>query len=104
MNTIPLKGGAVNSHQKFSATLGGVLVDFVLNYITRKDSDSFGTWSLDAYVQGGLVAGGMMLESGAVINRNYQAGIGKLSFVGSDATLDNLGADNHLVWEDIETP
>lgn len=102
MIEIPLTGGAVNSHQKFSAQLGDVLVDFVLNYITRKDSDSFGTWSLDAYVSGVLVAGGMMLEAGAVINRHYQAGIGRLSFIGDEATLDNLGAANFLVWEDVE--
>ncbi len=102
MIEIPLDGDAVNSHQEFSAQLGDFFVDFVLNYITRTDSDSFGRWSLDAFVAGELVAGGMMLEVGAIINKHYQADIGRLTFVGTAATLDNLGADNSLIWEDVE--
>ncbi len=102
---IPLKGGSENAHQEFSANLGENQVNFRLNYITRQDENgSFSKWSLDAYVEGVLVAAGMMLEVGAVINKHYQAGIGKLSFVGQAATLDNLGLDNFLVWEDVEQP
>jgi hypothetical protein len=38
------------------------------------------------------------LVSGANILAGYDAGIGKLFFVGSEVTLENLGIDNHLVW------
>ena len=38
------------------------------------------------------------IEPNAVITDNYEAGIGRLVFVGDEVTLDNLGVNNKLVW------
>ena len=99
MLEIPLQGGAANAHPIFSANLGGRLVDFRLNYITRQDENgSFSKWSLDAYEAGVLKAAGMMLNTGTVINKNYDWDIGDLVFVGDMVNLDNLGSANFLIW------
>lgn len=95
MIQIPLKNGAVNAHPDFSMRLNGVLLDFEVNYLTYLDNPM---WSVDIYNDGSAIALGAMLCSGADILENYDAGIGSLIFVGDDATLDNLGIANQLVW------
>jgi len=95
MATIPLSGGAVNAHQEFSIQLGDNVLEFRVNYITRSPG-----WSVDISREGDLLIAGAMLVPGAEITKNYNAGIGRLVFVGDEPTLDNLGTANSLVWED----
>ena len=93
MIEIPLQGGAVNAHQIFTMQLGENTLDFTLNYVTLYDS-----WSLDIERDDVSLVNGAMLEPGSDIIKTYNAGIGKLIFVGDEPTLDNLGSANHLVW------
>jgi len=92
--TIPLLNGAANAHQKFTIQLGDNLLVFVVNYITLAGP----AWSVDITREGVTLVSGAMLEPNAIITDNYNAGIGRLVFTGADVTLDNLGADNRLVW------
>ena len=94
MITIPLLNGAANAHQKFTIQLGDNLLVFVVNYITLAGP----AWSVDITREGVTLVSGAMLEPNAIITDNYNAGIGRLVFTGADVTLDNLGADNRLVW------
>lgn len=94
MITVPLKGGAVNAHQTLSVQLGDNFLEFKVNYITR-----FPGWSVDILQEGVILIAGAMLVPGADIIKNYDADIGSLKFVGDEATLDNLGQANSLVWE-----
>lgn len=96
MITIPLGNGAANAHQQFNFQLGDNYVQFVINYIT----ESGPAWSVDISKEGVSLINGAMLEPGAEITENYEAGIGSLYFVGAEVTLDNLGIDNQLVWNE----
>ncbi|MGL4545205.1 MAG: phage baseplate plug family protein [Plesiomonas sp.] len=95
MNELPIKGGAENAHQQFSFQLGDNFLDFTLDYVTYTDTPS---WSMNIYRDGTPLVMGAMLVPGCDVIEGYRAGIGRLVFVGSDVTLDNLGVDNHLVW------
>ncbi len=94
MIEVPLQGGAKNSHQRFSIQLGKNLVDFRIdwNYLYNR-------WALNLSIEGVDVLSGGILSAGAAVNR-YVPGMGRLYFVGEDATLDNLGKSNTLVWLD----
>lgn len=94
MITIPLQAGAVNSHQRFSVQLGKNLVDFRMdwNYLTNR-------WLVNLEIEGVTVLSGGVLAAGGIINRSMPE-IGILFFNGNDATVDNLGIENSLVWVD----
>ncbi|MGL4896220.1 MAG: phage baseplate plug family protein [Shewanella sp.] len=94
MITIPLLNGAANAHQRFTIQLGDNLLEFTLNYVTTYGP----AWSVDIAREGVTLVSGAMLEPNAVITDGYEAGIGRLVFVGEDVTLDNLGLDNSLLW------
>lgn len=94
MITIPLLNGAANAHQRFTIQLGDNLLEFTLNYVTVYGP----AWGVDIAREGVTLISGAMLEPNAVITDNYEAGIGRLIFVGADVTLDNLGVDNTLLW------
>ena len=94
MITIPLKNGASNAHQIFTIQLGDNFLQFTLNYVTVAGP----AWSVDVSREGVTLISGAMLEPNAVITDGYEAGIGKLVFIGDDVTLDNLGVNNRLVW------
>ena len=96
MITLPLRKGAANAHYTFDIQLGDNSLEFTLNYITLAGP----AWSVDIRREGVLLVPGAMLESGANILENYEADIGKLYFIGEDVTLDNLGVDNKLVWDE----
>jgi hypothetical protein len=94
MITIPLLNGAENAHQVFTIQLGDNLLVFTVNYITEAGP----AWSVDITREGVTLISGAMLEPNAIITENYNAGIGRLVFIGAEVTLDNLGTDNRLVW------
>ena len=94
MITIPLLNGAANAHQRFTIQLGDNLLEFTLNHVTTYGP----AWSVDIAREGVTLVSGAMLEPNAVITEGYEAGIGRLVFVGEDVTLDNLGLDNSLLW------
>lgn len=97
MIEIPLKPGSANAHQRFTQRLGENLLEFRVSYLAYQEVPM---WVLDLYRDGAAVALGMTLSAGAVITESYDLpdDIGRLYFVGEEATLDNLGRDNHLVW------
>lgn len=90
---IPLSAGAVNSHQTQFIQLGGNFIEMRINYVTLTED-----WTVDVLREGVLLIAGMMLKSNAEISITYRAGIGRFFFIGTEATLDNLGLDNALVW------
>ncbi|CAH9012742.1 conserved hypothetical protein [Vibrio phage 191E37-1] len=104
---IPLIGGESNANYSQLIDLGEYSYQIVVHYQQN------GQWSLDLIADGDVgdiptttvnsdnyVAMGCMLEGGADLVAMY--GItklfGQLFFVGDEATLDNLGAANKLVW------
>lgn len=92
MINIPLKKGPENARQEFSATLGEYLIDFSLSFLSYLDQPM---WTLSAFIDGSPIILGTGLQPNGVINLgNY----GKLVFVGDQATLDNLGVANTLIW------
>lgn len=97
MIEIPLRGGSANAHQRFTQRLGGNLLEFRVNYLAYQEEP---LWTLDLYRDGAPVALGMALNAGSILTNSYNLpdDIGRLIFVGAEATLDNLGKDNHLVW------
>ena len=97
MIEIALKSGSANAHQRFTQRLGENLLEFRVNFLAYQEMP---LWTLDIYRDGAPVALGMGLAAGAVITEGYNLpkDIGRLYFVGAEATLDNLGKDNHLVW------
>lgn len=97
MIEIALKSGSENAHQRFTQRLGSNLLEFRVNYLAYQDAP---LWVLDIYRDGSPIALGLGLNAGAVMTEghNLPDDIGRLIFVGAEATLDNLGKDNHLVW------
>ncbi|MGH9928342.1 MAG: phage baseplate plug family protein [Pyrinomonadaceae bacterium] len=95
MQTIPLKGGAANAHQRFNVQLGESLCAFELDYVSYTDAPA---WNLNIRRDGSLMVAGAHLEPGCDIIQNNRAGIGRLVFVGEPVTLNNLGIDNALTW------
>lgn len=93
---IPLSSGAVNAHQRFSTSLGDVLAEISLDYRHIE-----GKWSIKINVEGSVIVTGILLETGINLLQHYvdlSDTIGSLYFVGEEATLDNLGISNSLVW------
>lgn len=97
MIEIPLRSGSANAHQRFTQRLGGNLLEFRVDYLAYQEVP---LWTLCIYRDGAPVALGMGLNAGAVLTEAYNLpeDIGRLIFVGAEATLDNLGKDNKLVW------
>ncbi|WP_368647970.1 hypothetical protein [Castellaniella ginsengisoli] len=97
MIEIALRAGSANAHQRFTQRLGENLLEFRVNFLAYQEVP---LWTLDIYRDGAPVALGMGLNAGAVLTEGYNlpSDIGRLIFVGVEATLDNLGKDNHLVW------
>lgn len=95
MVEVPLLNGSENAHQRFSVQLGENVLDFQIDYVSYLD---YPAWSMNVFRDGTPLIYGAMLEPGCDVIDNYQAGIGRLIFVGDSVTLDNLGIENHLVW------
>jgi hypothetical protein len=97
--SIPLVGGAVNAHQKFEVQLGDVFATFEIDYRTLTE-----IWSLSITVEGVELVSGASLQPNVDIIQHWRLGetLGQLVFVGDEATLDNLGSANRLVWVPYE--
>lgn len=96
MIVVPLLAGVANAHQRFTQRLNGWLVRFEVDYISYTKSPY---WSLSMYQDGTPMAVGMPLNTGALLLDNQPIkDFGRLVFVGEEATLDNLGIANTLVW------
>lgn len=95
MLTIPLGAGASNAHQRFGVQLGENLINFEIDFVSYLDAPA---WSMNLLRDGSMIVSGAMLEPGSDIIQSYRAGIGQMVFTGSDATLNNLGIENFLVW------
>lgn len=94
---IPLTGGAVNAHQVINILLGSNFLDITLDYRTIIEQ-----WSIKIEQNGIVLVPSVMLEPNINILQNYPElvnSIGSIFFVGDEATLDNLGVNNSLVWE-----
>lgn len=94
MIIVPVRAGARYSHQRFSVQLGDNLVDFRLDWNYLYDR-----WAVNLDIEGVRVLSGGILAAGAAVNRHVE-GMGALYFIGDDATVDNLGKNNQLVWVD----
>lgn len=95
MKEITLTGGASNARQSFTSSLNGREITFTLYWCGYVDSPF---WNLDLTEAGKVVVSGLVLHPGVDLLAPYQLGLGRLIFVGKEATLDNLGERNHLVY------
>lgn len=93
---IPLQGGAVNAHQTIQVQLGDNFLDLTLDYRTVLEQ-----WSLSIEQDGTTLVPSTVLEPNINVIQHHPElrSYGKIWFVGSVATLDNLGTANQLVWE-----
>lgn len=96
MNYINLLNGAQNSDQRFSQRLGGVMFRFKVSYVSYVQSPY---WSMDITREGFPIAMGIPLNAGSdlLMNQNVLQ-YGTFVFIGEEATLDNLGVSNKLIW------
>lgn len=105
--TIPLSGGISNANYSQYVTLGDFSLQLVLAYQQN------GQWVMDIIADGDVgevpvttlndidyIALGVMLEGGLDLVEAYNISktFGQLYFVGEEATLNNLGKENNLVW------
>lgn len=97
MIEIALKAGSANANQRFTQRLGGNLLEFRVRYLAYQEVP---LWIMDIFRDGAPLALGMGLNAGAVMSEAYNvpADVGRFVFVGAEATLENLGRDNRLVW------
>ncbi len=95
LKTIPLSGGAENANQTFYAQLGEHEITFKLNFMSYVDSPY---WNVDLLENGIPLVVGLNLVGGCDLLAPYHFGLGSLYFTGAEATLDNLGTANELVW------
>src|SRR5690606_15630303 len=97
MIEIRLRRGSANAHQRFTQRLGGNLLEFRVRYLAYQEVP---LWIMDIFRDGAPLALGMGLNAGAVMSEAYNvpADVGRFVFVGAEATLENLGRDNRLVW------
>lgn len=96
MIEIPLRAGVENAHQRFTQRLGQVLAEFRVDYVSYANTPY---WVMSVFQDGAPIAQGIPLNAGADLLANQDVGdFGVLVFVGEEATLDNLGIANNLVW------
>ncbi len=93
--TIALSGGVDFAFQSIDVNLGGNAVTLRISYVT-----SIAAWALDVYQSGVPLFAGAMLRASADILApwNVRESFGAMTLIGSEPTLDNLGAANTLVW------
>lgn len=104
---IPLAGTETYANYSQYVTLGDYSFELDIHY------QQSGQWRMNIIADGDVgdiptttvddidyVAIGVMLEGGVDIVSMYNITntFGQLFFVGDEATLDNLGEDNKLVW------
>lgn len=92
---IPLVGGAGNTHQTFSAILGGVELSFKLDYLAYLESPA---WNMTLGKGNEVLVEGLLLKCGCDMLAPYQFGLGALVLAGNDPTMNNLGVENTLYW------
>lgn len=95
MVEIPLVGGAGNTHQTFSAILGGVELSFKLDYLAYLESPA---WNMTLGKGNEVLVEGLLLKCGCDMLAPYQLGLGALVLAGNDPTMNNLGVENTLYW------
>jgi hypothetical protein len=95
MVEIPLVGGAGNTHQTFSAILGGVELSFKLDYLAYLESPA---WNMTLGKGNEVLVEGLLLKCGCDMLAPYQFGLGALVLAGNDPTMNNLGVENTLYW------
>ena len=93
MIKIPLSGGVANSHQIIFIQLGDRLFEFRINWRGYINS-----WEVDIYVEGALLAAGVSLKPNCEITAMYSNIPERIFFTGAEPTIDNLGADNSMVY------
>lgn len=96
MIEIPLQAGVENSHQVFDVQLGDHLFGFELDYQYLYDR-----WLVNIDVDGERLISGSVLAAGSCLNRSADK-YGLIYFIGDDATIDNIGKQNSLVWVEKE--
>ena len=106
MNVIPLSGTKQYAQYSQYVSLGDYSYELKFSYqqngqwlmyiIADGDVGDIPTYTVDeiAYVAEVMLEGGVDL----VESYNIRDTFGQLFFVGEEATLDNLGKDNKLVW------
>ena len=92
---IPLSGGAENAHQTFYVQLGEREITFKLDFMSYVDTPY---WNVDLLEHGEPLVVGLCLVGGCDLLGPYHLGLGALYLSGAEATLDNLGTANELIW------
>ena len=97
MLKIPLKAGIKNSHQRFTVQLGNNSCYFKVDYFNE-----YKMWTVNVSSKNIGYVNSARLSAGAEISATHSQELGRFFFVGKEATLENLGQDNSLVWSESE--
>lgn len=90
--SVGLSGGAQNSHQVFSANLGSDYAGIEMRWNSKS-----GQWIVSVSINNAELINEKAYASGTNIFDGF-FGWGMLIVIGEDATLDNLGITNKLIW------
>ena len=95
MIEIPLRNGAEYANHQFIVTLGDNQILIKQEFLSYLDTPQ---WVISVYRESLPVVLSKPLVPNVEITSQSKIGIGRIVFVGNEATLDNLGVDNKLIW------
>lgn len=95
MIEIPLKGGYEYSKQSFITNLDNNQVMFDLEFLSYVENPH---WVISVYRDSLPIVVSRALLANTEITTFSTMNVGRIVFVGEEATLDNLGVDNKLIW------
>ena len=95
MIEIPLKSGYEYSKHSFMVNLENNQLLFKQEYLSYVENPH---WIISIYRDSLPIVVSRALLANTEITTFSTMNIGRLVFVGKEATLDNLGVDNKLIW------
>lgn len=95
MIEIPLRNGAEYARHQFIVNVGDNQILIKQEFLSYLDTPQ---WVISVYRESLPVVLSKPLVPNVEITSQAKMNIGRIVFVGSEATLDNLGEDNKLIW------
>ena len=95
MIEIPLRNGAEYARHQFTVTLGDNQILIKQEFLSYLDVPQ---WVVSVYRESLPVVLSKSLVPNVEITTQSKINIGRIVFVGEEATLGNLGVDNKLIW------
>ena len=95
MIEIPLRSGAEYARHQFIVNVGDNQLLIKQEYLSYLDTPQ---WVISIFRESLPVVLSKPLVPNVEITSQAKMNIGRIVFVGGEATLDNLGEDNKLIW------